>query len=290
MAPHPATDQILAQKAEKLRALHAGSEILVMVNVWDAASARLVELAGFPAIATSSSGVAHASGFPDGQFISREEILAAVARIAAVVEVPVSADLEAGYGLGTENAAKLANGLLDAGAVGLNLEDGTGNPSSPFKSIEQQSEQIHTIRKAGEARGVHIVINARSDAYWEGEGVFADPLAEAIKRCRAYREAGADCIFLPGLTDAALIARVVKETGAPLNVLAKPGMPSLDELKRLGVRRLSFGAAPSRLAWGFFRRQLQEFSLTKNPATLLSGEISFNELNALYSSRKRVAN
>jgi 2-methylisocitrate lyase-like PEP mutase family enzyme len=290
MAPASANDKTLAQKAEKLRALHAGPEILVMVNVWDAASARLVELAGFPAIATSSSGVAHASGFPDGQFISREEMLAAVARIAAVVEVPVSADLEAGYGLGAENATKLANGLLDSGAVGLNLEDGTGDPSHPFKTIEQQTEQIRAIRKAGEGRGVHIVINARSDAYWEGERIFADPLAEAIKRCRAYHEAGADCIFLPGLTDAALIARAVKETDAPMNLLARSGMPSLDELKRLGVRRLSFGAAPSRLAWGFFRHQLQEFSRGKNPEALLGGEISFAELNALYSSRKRAAN
>lgn len=290
MAPHNATDEKLVKKAEQLRALHAGSEILVMVNAWDAASARIVELAGFPAIATSSSGVAHACGFPDGQFISREGMLAAVARIAAIVEVPVSADLEAGYGLGAENASKLANGLLDAGAVGLNLEDGTGDPASPFKTIKQQCDQIRAIRKTGEARGVHIVINARTDAYWEGERVFADPLAEAIQRGRAYREAGADCIFLPGLNDPALIVRVVKEIPAPVNLLAKPGIPSLDELKRLGVRRLSFGAAPSRLAWGFFRHQLQEFSRSKNPETLLGGEISFNELNALYSSRKRAAN
>src|SRR5207237_9235315 len=153
----------LQQKAEALRKLHAGPRVLVLANAWDVASARIVEEGGFPAIATSSAGVAFALGYPDGQRISRAEMLDMVRRIAAAVKVPVSADVEAGYGTTAEAAAETARGVVAAGAAGMNLED-TG-PDGNLLPVEAQSGRIRAARGAAEKEGVPIVINARTDAF-----------------------------------------------------------------------------------------------------------------------------
>ena len=274
-------------KAERFRALHAGPKILILPNAWDAASAALVEAAGFPAIATSSAGCANAMGFADGNCAPRAEMLAAVARIAAAVELPVSADLEGGYGAGAENAAQLARELLGAGAIGLNLEDGTGNPAKPFKDLPQSLDEIRAIREAGKSAGVHILINARTDTFWEGRGSPEENFAEAVRRCRAFHAAGADCTFVPGLENAELIARMVRETQAPLNVLIWPGMPPISDLERLGVRRLSFGGRPSRAAYGYFRELLAAVVQNGETSRFASPAISYDEMNRLFASRRK---
>jgi 2-methylisocitrate lyase-like PEP mutase family enzyme len=275
----------LAAKADRFRALHAGPKLLVLTNVWDALSARLVEAAGYAAIATSSAGVAHSLGYADGQYVPRQEMLAAVARIARVVELPVSADLEGGYGVGPENAARLAGELIAAGAIGLNLEDGLDEATAKFKDLSQEVEEIHAIREVGAGAGVPIVINARTDTFWQGKEEKAKRFAEAVRRCRAYREAGADCVFVPGLSDAETIGAFVREIGAPLNVLAGTGVPNREELSRLGVRRLSFGSSLGRATYGHFRKLL---SLVVDGADLestLTGAVPYSELNALFASR-----
>lgn len=268
-------------KAEALRKLHLGPSLLVLPNAWDVASAKIVEAAGFSAIATTSAGIANALGYPDGERIPPAEMLASVERIARATNLPVSADLEAGYGSGAADASRLATALIATGAVGLNLEDGTGDAEHPLKDVSQQVEQIRVIRAAADKAGIPLVINARTDLYSRQVGETAERLAHTVERCLAYRDAGADCLFVPGLRDAETIRALVQRISAPLNVLAVPGLPSIPELQRLGVRRLSFGSGLMRASIGHVRHILEQISRTGNLESLFDGAISYAELNQL---------
>jgi len=285
MTGHPS----LADKAILFRELHHAAEMLVLPNVWDVASAKLVEAAGFRAIATSSAGVANTLGYADGQKISRGEMLTAVERVAEATSLPVSADLEAGYGVGPASAAELARELILAGAVGLNFEDATGNPARPFKDISQQVEEIHAIRQAGKQAGVPLVINARTDIYLEAKDDPAGWFAETVKRLLAYRDAGADCLFVPGLKNAETIGALVKEIRAPLNLLALPGMPPFDDLRRLGVKRVSFGSGLMRACMGYLRKCLGQIKDGASVEAVLEGAIPYAELNDLIARRAAAA-
>jgi 2-methylisocitrate lyase-like PEP mutase family enzyme len=230
----------LAERAERLRALHQGPAPLIMANAWDVASALAVERAGASAIATTSGGVASSLGYPDGEAIPHAEMLAAVARIAAAVKLPLTADLEAGYGL---DAHDLVEGMLAAGAVGMNLED-TDRSLDPLGLVEteRQAERLAAVRQAATDLGVPVVINARIDVFLRGSGPPATLVEEAIARARAYLAAGADCLFPIGLVDADAIGHFVGEVKAPVNVLLRPGAPSIAALAELGVRRISVGS------------------------------------------------
>ncbi|MGH7568835.1 MAG: isocitrate lyase/PEP mutase family protein [Gemmatimonadales bacterium] len=242
-------------KAVAFRRLHAGPRVLVLPNVWDVVSARIVELAGFPALATSSAGVAWALGYPDGQRISRGEMTAVVARIARAVAVPVTADMEAGYGPRPEDAAATARAVVAAGAVGMNLED-AAEREGELVDVALQVERIRAAREA--ATATPIVINARTDVFLSGIGEPARRLAHAVKRLGAYHAAGADSLFCPGVKDAPTIAALARELAGPLNILAGPGAPPIPELERLGVRRVSLGAQVMRAALGAVRRVAAE--------------------------------
>ncbi|MFZ0800693.1 MAG: isocitrate lyase/phosphoenolpyruvate mutase family protein [Terriglobales bacterium] len=253
---------LLLQKANAFRALHHGGKVLVLPNVWDVASARIIEDAGFPAIATTSAGIAFSLGYPDGQKISRLEMLARVARIARAVKVPVTADAEAGYGDRPEDAAQTAREVIEAGAVGMNFEDGTEDPQHPLIDLSLQLEKIHAIREAALKSGVLLVLNARTDVYLSQVGAPETRYDHALQRLRAYRDAGADCVFAPGVQDAATIARLVKDIQCPLNILAGPGSLSLSELEKLGVARVSLGSAPMRATLGLMRRMADELKVS----------------------------
>jgi len=268
-------------KAEQFRELHQGPRVLVLANVWDVATARLVEEAGFQAIATSSAAVANSWGFPDGQQISRTEMLSVVERIAKRVQVPVSADLEAGYGDSDEAVAELARGLIEAGAVGLNFEDGTGDAQNPLFPLERQVERIKRLRESSDSQGVPVVINARTDVHLAEVGEPAARFEQAVRRANAYRKAGADCLFIPGVRDRETIRLLVREVEGPLNILAGSGTPPLEDLGRLGVARLSFGSWPFRAAMGLFRKFLREVSKRGTFATLEAEPISYADLNRL---------
>jgi 2-methylisocitrate lyase-like PEP mutase family enzyme len=272
---------ILAEKASRLLALHQGPHILTLANVWDVASARIVEQAGFKAIATSSAAVANSLGYPDGEHISRDEMLSVVKRIAAKVSVPVSADLEAGYGEGPEEMADTARTMIESGAVGLNLEDGI--KEAALVSIEQHVAKIELIRETGEALGVHVVINARTDVYLAQIGEPASRFEHAVRRLNAYRDAGADSLFAPGVYDAETIGKLSQAVKGPLNVLAGPATPPLAELERLGVRRVSFGSWPARAALGFFSRFVHELVEKGTFMTLDDWAIPYAEVNRLVS-------
>jgi 2-methylisocitrate lyase-like PEP mutase family enzyme len=225
--------------AERLRARHAGPEPLVLPNAWDVASALAVERAGAAAIATTSSGVAATLGYEDGEAIGPDEMLAIISCISAATSLPVTADLEAGYGLPAE---ELVRRLIEAGAVGLNLEDTVRDGPEPrLGPMERQAERIAAIRAAASAAGVEVMINARIDTFLRGSGGDDDRLADAIERGRAYLAAGADCVYPITLDDAEAIGRFVAAVDGPVNILLRPGSPSVSELARLGVRRISVG-------------------------------------------------
>jgi 2-methylisocitrate lyase-like PEP mutase family enzyme len=268
----------LREKAEALRKLHAGPRILVLANAWDVASARLVEEAGFPAVATSSAGVAFALGYPDGQRISRAEMLDMVRRVAAAVKVPVSADVEAGYGTTAEAAAETAKGVVAAGAVGMNLED-TG-PDGNLLPLEAQVARVRAARGAADKSGVPIVINARTDAFAIRDLTADRRVAEAVRRANAYLEAGGDCAFVPFVTDREVLARLVREIRGPVNVLAGPGAPPIPELERMGVRRVSIGGGLARAAYGRARRVALELK-ERGTYEALADAVTYAEMQKL---------
>ena len=275
MAPLLAMSEPQNQKAktETFRALHQG-KILILPNAWDAASARIVQQAGFSAIATTSAGIAFTLGYPDGQRISREEMLTVVGRIARAVELPVTADVEAGYGDCPEDAARTARDVLVTGAVGMNLEDATGNPQRPLFDPTLQVERIKAVRE------LPIVLNARTDVYLLEVGAPEKRYDKALRRLAAFRDAGADCVFVPGLRDAATIGRLVKDLQCPVNILAGPGSPSVPELQKLGVARVSVGSAAMRATLGLLRRIAEELKSAGTYATL-EGGISFADVNRM---------
>ena len=266
--------------------MHAGADVLLLPNAWDAASAHIIEEAGFPAIATTSAGIAFAHGYPDGQKIPADHMIGAIAQIAAAVKVPVTADVEAGYGEKPEHAGHIAHRVIEVGAVGMNFEDATGDVRQPLVDLALQLEKIRAIRETAEKQGVRLVLNARTDVYLLHVGDPAIPYDEAVRRLTAFRDAGADCVFVPGLRDAATIRRLVADLRCPVNVLAVPSSPSVVELAALGVRRISLGSGPMRATLGLLRRLAEELK-TLGTYTTMEGAPSHAEMNELMKSNWR---
>ncbi len=286
MNMHPDLSQAeQRRKAERLRSLHHGAHILVLPNAWDAASAKMFEQAGFDAIATTSAGIATAYGYPDGERMSRAEMLEAVGRIARAVSLPVSADMETGFGDTPDALAMTAQLVLEAGAVGLNLEDGTKDRSHPLTDVSLQIEKIKAVRQAAERGGVPLVINARTDVFVKLDQNDKTRLAQAIQRGNAYHEAGADCIFVFGVEDSEIIATLAREIAAPINVLAHYNSPTIPELESLGVARVTFGSIPMRATMSLVGKIAEEL---KRAGTygFAQGILSYGEANAFFERKK----
>src|SRR5437867_2494216 len=231
----------MPDKASRLRALHKGPPILVLPNAWDAASARVFEAEGFPAIATTSAGVAAALGYPDGGVVPTREMIEAVARIVRAVSVPVTADIEHAYGATPDAVAEVVMRVIAAGAVGINIEDVVPG-GSDLEPIALQVDKIKTIAKSAANAGVRVVINARTDVFLRAVGEPGTRLGVAIDRGRAFLAAGADCVFVPGVGDRDTISELVRGIGGPVNILATKGAPSVSDLEALGVARVSVGS------------------------------------------------
>jgi 2-methylisocitrate lyase-like PEP mutase family enzyme len=362
-----------AQKASRLLELHHADQPLVLINCWDAASAAMVEHCGLPAVATSSAALANALGFPDGQHLPWAQMLEAVARVCRAVKVPVTADIESGFAAGVTALEKSITEIIQAGAVGVNLEDvmpanpdlqgaglqdadlqnadlKNGDPKSagsknadtkkananvrhgnPLFPLPEQIARIQTVRRAADAQGVHLVINARTDAYWQSGVEPAEAMRATLERGKAYLQAGADCIFVPGLRNPEHIKTVIDHLNAPgprtpdlrtndlrtpdprsngprapnlrsndprandlrtndlrnlhrvspVNILAGPGVPSIPELARLGVKRVSYGSGPHRAAMGLLRRMADEARTSGTYTALTEGAVPYEEMNGL---------
>jgi 2-methylisocitrate lyase-like PEP mutase family enzyme len=232
----------LAAKAARFRALHEAEGCFVMPNAWDIGSARLLATAGFGALATTSAGVNYAQGRPDGpQAASRETILAAYGEIARAVDLPVSGDLENGYGDSPEDVEATIRLAVAEGLAGGGIEDWTGRRDAPYYDIELAAERIAAAREAADASGTGFVLTARAECFLYGH---ATPLEEAIKRLNRYREAGADCLYAPGPTDDETLRRLAHEVDGPLNVVVGMGGDAArDHMARLGVKRISTGGS-----------------------------------------------
>lgn len=245
-------------KAELLFSQQQKGAGLLLPNAWDVASARLFEEAGFAALGTTSAGIAFALGYPDGERIKREEMVQVIRRIVAAVQVPVTADIEAGYGSEAEDVAQTMQAVIAAGVAGVNLEDSTGNADTPLYELEAQGTRIAAARQEAKLAGLSLVINARIDTYLFQVGEESIRLQETLRRARGYLEAGADSIFVPGVIEPGLIQTLVCEIPGPLNIMVAPGAPLVPELFKLGVARISIGPAAMLATMGLMREIANE--------------------------------
>src|SRR5438034_2932451 len=270
----------MSETAETLRRLHVEGPMLVLPNAWHAGSARIFIEAGFKALATTSAGIAFSLGYPDGERISRDEMLAAVSRITRRIDVPITADMEAGYGMPPKAVAETVRRVIDAGAVGMNLEDRM--EGKRLIDFPLAVERVGAARAAADAAGIPFVLNARTDAFEAPELRREERLTEAVRRGNAFREAGADSVFVPFVGDYGTIDQLVQLIRAPLNILGTPNAPSLKEMAALGVRRVTFGSAPMRATLGLIRRMAREWKEKGTYATLEAYGVPFADLQQLF--------
>lgn len=242
----------LAECARRFRALHDRTRVLLVPNAWDAGSARVLESLGFPAIATTSGGMAWSLGWPDGERAPLDELVAATARLVRAVAVPVSADIESGYGATPDAVGANVRRFIDAGVVGINLEDGIAHAS--LRDSDDAAARIGAARRAADAAGIDLFINARIDTWIMGlGGSEKDRIAETVRRAAAYLEAGADGIYPIGVAMPESIQALCRSIDAPVNIGARPGLPPLGELARLGVTRVTTATRLATLALGAVR-------------------------------------
>jgi len=255
---------IQKEKAEIFLKFHQDKEILVLLNSWDIGSSKLIEACGYKAIATTSMGIAASLGLPDSQVITLSEMIAAITGIVNGVQVPVTVDIEAGYGNNLHEIIDSVTKIIATGIVGINIEDSID--LSPVLIDEMEfCERISAIRALSDSLGFHLVINARTDSFYTSLGSQREKLAESIRRGNKYREAGADCIFIQPVWEKEMISTLVKEINAPINILSIPGIgegipPTVRELQDLGVARLSLGSTMMKATLALIKKVADELS------------------------------
>jgi len=273
------------EQARRFRELHR-MRPLILPNAWDAASARVIEAAGAPAIATTSAGISWSFGRSDGQKLRWEEMLQVIGNIVENVRVPVNADIESGYGSGSgKDVAEAVRVLISMGVAGINLEDSPGRDGKPLLTAEEQAERIRVVREATAAERGDLVINARTDLYLFQVGDVKTRFPAAVERARLYGSAGADCVFIPGVIDIATITELVKAIGAPLNIMAMPGAPSVKQLGELGVARVSVGPWIAQAALAAAQRAAREL-VAHGTYRSLETSLPFAELNTMFAQRE----
>ena len=256
---------IQKEKAELFLKYHHDKEILVLLNSWDIGSSKLIEACGYKAIATTSMGIAASLGYPDCQVIQLSEMIEVITGVVNAVQVPVTVDIEAGYGNDLNEIIESVKKIIATGIVGINIEDSMD--LNPVLVDEMEfCERISAIRVLSDSMGFHLVINARTDSFYTSSGSAREKLSESIKRGNKYREAGADCIFVQPVSDKDTIATLVKEIHAPINILANPGIggggipPSVNELQDLGVARISLGSGLMKATLALIKKVADELS------------------------------
>jgi 2-methylisocitrate lyase-like PEP mutase family enzyme len=263
--------------ARLFRRLH-DSGLLLLPNAWDAGSARLVESLGARAIATSSAAVAWSHGYPDGDRLPVALLAATVSAIARTVRVPLSVDVEGGYSSDPAAVGEVVARVVDAGAVGINLEDGTAPPDLLCAKIE-------AVKRSAARLGIDLFVNARTDVYLRALVAADRRVSETLARAERYRAAGADGLFAPGVSDAAEIRAIATGQQLPLNVLVWAGLPAADQLAGLGVRRLSAGSSICQVVYGRIASLATDFLATGASGPLMERSLNYADLNALFAPR-----
>ena len=274
--------------AARFREQHQTGRLL-LPNAWDAASARIFEEAGFGAIATTSAGIAYTQGFQDAEQIGREAMVRAIAAIVGAVSCPVSADIEGGYGPGPADVAETVDAVLDAGAVGINLEDsvhGVNRQSEgPLLGVDEQCERIAAARAVADRRSVPMVINARTDTFVSRVGRDAgERVAITVERGSRYLQAGADLVFVPLLIDVSLITLIATQLPGPLSLMAMPGTPSSATLFAAGARRVSLGQTAMLATLGSLKQIADELRQHGTWRSIEQTFYGFGEAEALFSA------
>jgi len=252
------------EKAEMFLKFHQDKEILVLLNSWDIASSKIIESCGYKAIATTSMGIAASLGYPDCQVIKLSEMIEAITGIVNAVQVPVTVDIEAGYGKNLDEIIESISKIIATGIVGINIEDSID--LNPVLIDEMEfCERISAIRALSDTLGFHLVINARTDSFFTSSGSPQENLSQSIKRGNKYKEAGANCIFVQSVWDKETISTLVKEINAPVNILSNPAnmaglTPSVNELQDLGVARLSLGSGLMKATLALIKKVADELS------------------------------
>ena len=267
-----------AETATLFHRLHEGPEPLLLPNAWDAGSARLMESVGAKAIATTSAGVAWTHGYPDGDVLPVRMLISTVVAIARAIRVPLTVDVEGGYSDDPAAVEETVARIVEAGAVGINIEDGSSAPDLLCLKIER-------AKLAGQHFGIDLFVNARTDVYLHGLAPEGKQVAETLARAKLYRNAGASGIFVPGVRDATEIKAIAAEAGLPLNVMAWPGLPAAGELTQLGVRRLSAGGGIAQALWGKAATLADDFLKTGRSEPLGEGAMAYPAINALFGKR-----
>jgi 2-methylisocitrate lyase-like PEP mutase family enzyme len=270
------------EKRRLFRRLHAAG-CFVMPNPWDVGSARWLQGAGFPALATTSAGAAFAMACPDGErAVGCDVMLAHIATIAAASDVPVNADFGSGYAADPEGVAKTVRRCVEAGVAGLSIEDSTGDAAAPLREIPVAIERIRAARAAVDRHGADVVLTARAECFVAGR----PDLDDAIRRLRAYADAGADCLYAPGIRTRDQIAAVVAAVAPkPVNVLMGASELTVADLAALGVRRISVGSGLARVAWQAFMRAAR--ALVDGRFDGFASAASGGELNAFFAEDLR---
>lgn len=266
------------KKAEKFLSLHKSDEMLLLPNIWDPIGARILEAKGFPAVATASAAISASLGYKDGEKIKFSSHLEIIKRIAASVEVPVTADIESGYAKDISTLKENINLLLEAGVIGINLEDNTGKEGT-LRSIEEQCKRISVVREAAERKGIPLVINARTDVFLSKENKpKAELISEAIKRAEAFMKSGGDCFYPVGILDLETVKILRKEIKSPINILGSAKSVPLKTLREIGINRVSFGPFIYRSILKKFSDIVDDISSSDSYDSFAQNSFSFDDV------------
>jgi 2-methylisocitrate lyase-like PEP mutase family enzyme len=269
------------QRAERFRAMHHAKPMLILPNAWDAASARIIEMAGFPAIATTSGGMAATLGYQDGQRMTRDQMIEAIARITRAVSAPVTADIEAGYGATIPSVIETVTAVTATGAVGFNLEDSIPSLGS-LADTSYQVELIAALRELSAELDVPLVINARVDVYLRSAGEPESRFEHTVQRANAYLRAGADCVYPIGVLPGETISRLVAAINGPVNIMGGPDQPPLADLERMGVGRVSLASQLTRATLGYLRAIVQDLHERGDYTRMIADTMTAAEVRDLF--------
>jgi len=277
------TNALQIEKAQAFLAMHQGHDILVLPNAWDTGSAVMFAAAGFAAIGTTSAGVAYSFGYPDGEVLPRELLLDFVRRTAARVSQPLTVDIEEGFGTAPDQIAKFTGQIVECGAVGVNLEDAFANDSRTLTDIQAHCEIVRAAAAQKQVTGIPFVLNARVNTHWYPVSSTTSLLDQAIERCNHFLEAGADCAFVPGVSDPSEISTLVREVDGPINILTSAACPDVSALNDLGVARISLGSGPARAMLGRTQDIIDELKTQGRFDRIFECSIDYHEANRCFA-------